>query len=210
MTARVSRFLFWFLSLGVALVSYRILVLGPEIGFPDMRRHFAHAPVLWTHALAAGAALGLMPFQFWRGLRNRRRDLHRWLGRAYVLAILLGGLSGLFMAFFTMTGLVAGAGFFALALAWLGTTGMAFAKARAGDIDSHRRWMIRSAALTFAAVTLRIYLPLSMVSGLPFDLSYTVIAWACWVLNLIAVEVWLRRGRRGPPQTAGAGRSGSL
>jgi uncharacterized membrane protein len=195
MTASISRFLFWFFCIGVALVSYRILVLGPEIGFPDMRKHFSHAPVLWTHALAAGLALGLMPFQFWRGLRNRRRDIHRWLGRAYVLAVGLGGVSGLYMSFHAMTGPVAGAGFLFLALAWLSTTGIALARVRGGDVAGHRRWMIRSAALTFAAVTLRIYLPLSQVAGLPFDISYTVIAWACWVPNLIAVEWWLRRGQ---------------
>lgn len=194
MTATIARSLFWALCLLVALVSYRILLLGMEAGFPDMRPHFAHPPIFWTHVLAASAALGLMPFQFWQGLRARRHDLHRWIGRAYVLAVLAGGLSGLYMSFFAITGPVAGTGFFLLALAWLGTTGMAYLAARKRDFDSHRRWMIRSAALTFAAVTLRLYLALSMVAGLPFDLSYTVIAWACWVPNLIAVELW-RRGR---------------
>jgi uncharacterized membrane protein len=198
MTASISRFLFWFLCIGVTLASYRILALGAEVGFPDMRKHFGHAPVLWTHALAAGLALGLMPFQFWRGLRNRRRDVHRWLGRAYVVAVALGGVSGLYMSFYAMTGPVAGAGFFFLALAWLATTGIALAKVRAGDIAGHQRWMIRSAAVTFAAVTLRIYLPLSVVAGLPFEPSYTVIAWACWVPNLIVVEWWLRRGQARP------------
>ena len=65
--------------------------------------------------------------------------------------------------------------------------------------------MIRSAALAFAAVTLRLYLPLSMVIGLPFEPSYTVIAWACWIPNLIAVELWLRRGQILPVQAAPAG-----
>lgn len=195
MLAATSRFLFWFLCLGVALVSYRILLMGMEAAFPQMLLHLPHAPVFWTHALAAGLALALMPFQFWRSLRAKRRGLHRWLGRTYVLAVLAGGLSGLYMSFFAMTGPIAGAGFFFLALAWLATTAQAFLKARAGNIDSHRAWMIRSAALTFAAVTLRLYLPLSMVAGLPFDASYTVIAWACWVPNLIAVELWAIRRR---------------
>lgn len=195
MTARISRALFWVLCILVALISYRILFLKIEVGFPDMRRHFVHAPIFWTHVLAAGAALGLMPFQFWWGLRNRRRDVHRWIGRAYVVAVLLGGVSGLYMSVFAITGPVAGAGFFLLALAWLGATWMAYAKARARDIAAHRRWMVRSAALTFAAVTLRIYLASSQGAGLPFDPSYTVIAWACWVPNLLAVEWWLRRER---------------
>ncbi|RYH94632.1 MAG: DUF2306 domain-containing protein, partial [Acetobacteraceae bacterium] len=181
MPALATRFLFWFLCLGVALVSYRILLLGIETGFPDMLHHLPHAGLFWTHVLAAGLALALMPFQFWQRLRTRRRGLHRWLGRTYGLAVLAGGLSGLYMAFFAKTGAIAGAGFFLLALAWLTTTTIAVLRARAEDIDGHRRWMIRSAALTFAAVTLRLYLPLAMILGLPFDASYTVIAWACWV-----------------------------
>ncbi|MEQ1730362.1 MAG: DUF2306 domain-containing protein [Vicinamibacterales bacterium] len=50
--------------------------------------------------------------------------------------------------------------------------------------------MIRSFALTYAAVTLRLYVPLSMAAGVPFDVAYPVIAWACWVPNLLVAE-WL-------------------
>jgi len=50
--------------------------------------------------------------------------------------------------------------------------------------------MTRSYALTFAAVTLRIYLPLSQVAGIPFEPAYQTIAWLCWVPNLIVAE-WL-------------------
>ena len=205
MAAKIARALFWFLCLGVALVGYRILFLGMEAGFPDIHKHFGHAPIFWTHAVAASATLELNPFQFWQGLRSRRRDIHRWIGRAYLVAVLAGGLSGLCMSFFAMTGPVAGAGFFLLALGWLSTTWMAYARIRTGEIAAHRRWMIRSAALAFAAVTLRLYLPLSMVIGLPFEPSYTVIAWACWIPNLIAVELWLRRGQILPVQAAPAG-----
>jgi len=53
---------------------------------------------------------------------------------------------------------------------------------------AHQRWMIRSLALTFAAVTLRVYLPLSVAVGLPFDVAYPVIAWVCWVPNLLVAE----------------------
>lgn len=205
MTAKISRALFWAFCIGVALVSYRILFLAVELGFPDMRPHFTHMPIFWTHVLASATALLLMPFQFWRGLRTRRRKIHHWMGRAYVLVVLAGGLSGLYMSFFAITGPAAGAGFFLLGLAWLGTTWMAYAKARVHDIAGHRLWMVRSAALTFAAVTLRIYLPLSMGLGLPFDPSYTVIAWACWVPNLIAVDLWRRRGQTAQAAVAQTG-----
>ncbi|RZJ36326.1 MAG: DUF2306 domain-containing protein, partial [Brevundimonas sp.] len=68
------------------------------------------------------------------------------------------------------------------------------AEPRTGDFARHRRWMIRSLALTFAAVTLRIMIPLSMISGLDFAVAYPAIAFLCWIPNLLLVELWLRRG----------------
>ena len=56
--------------------------------------------------------------------------------------------------------------------------------------------MVRSFALTFAAVTLRLYLGVSGASGVPFAVAYPLIAWACWVPNLVVAELWLRRQGR--------------
>ncbi len=57
-------------------------------------------------------------------------------------------------------------------------------------MPAHRRWMIRNYCLTFAAVTLRIYLPLSLVFHADFLSAYQVISEACWVPNLLEAE-WL-------------------
>ena len=58
-----------------------------------------------------------------------------------------------------------------------------------GDAIQHRRWMIRSYALTAAAITLRIYLPLVFVFHWPFAIGYPAIAWLCCFPNVIAVEL---------------------
>jgi hypothetical protein len=57
----------------------------------------------------------------------------------------------------------------------------------------HRAWMIRSFALTFAAVTLRLYLPLAAVLSLDFVDAYRAISFLAWVPNLVVVELYLRR-----------------
>ena len=194
--SKFGRTLFWLASLLVGLAYIAITLGWGWAAFQHMLLHGPHATIFWTHILASATAITVMPFQFWQGLRNRRRALHRWIGRGYVMAVGLGGLSGLYMAFFTLTGTVSGVAFFVLGVFWLVTTGMAVARARAGQIAAHRRWMIRSAALTMAAVTLRLYIPISQVAGLPFDTSYTVISWACWVPNLLIAEWWLNRRPR--------------
>jgi hypothetical protein len=55
--------------------------------------------------------------------------------------------------------------------------------------------MVRSYALTAAAITLRIYMPLFAVAGIPYAISYPIIAWLCWIANLIFAE-WLIGRRR--------------
>jgi len=58
--------------------------------------------------------------------------------------------------------------------------------------------MIRSFALTLAAVTLRIYLPIGiMLTHGDLNTPYRAIAWLCWVPNILVAELYLR-SRRSP------------
>ena len=77
-----------------------------------------------------------------------------------------------------------------LALCWMGATWVAYLQIRRGNVDVHRAWMVRSYALTLAAVTLRIEIPLFLLSGVSFEEAYPVIAWLCWVPNILVAE-WL-------------------
>ena len=148
---------------------------------------------LRLHIVAAGVALLVGPFQFAAGLRHRRPHLHRWLGRVYLLACAAGGVSGGAIALFSTSGPVAGAGFLGLAVGWLLTGFLGFRAIRAGDVATHRRWMTRSFALTYAAVAQRLYLPVSGLLGVEFDAAYPVIAWLCRVPNLLVAQVLIAR-----------------
>lgn len=197
MSGRLPAWMWWLgavLSIAVAIVSFRYL---PRVGPmpPQILGNGFANPFLNLHVAGAATALIVSPFQFIPGLRSRRLGVHRWLGRLYVLACVFGGACGLVLSFASTAGPIAGLGFGSLAVIWLFVTVRAWLLARAGRYDEHRRWMIRSFALTFAAVTLRIYLPLSQVAGLPFMESYRVIAWLAWVPNLLVAEFYLRTGR---------------
>ena len=192
---------------GYAVVAYGFLPLGIAV-HPAMRAVFeAERVALYTHVFASVLALALGPFQFSARLRARYPALHRWSGRLYLaVGIVVGGLAGLYMAFHAFGGAVAQTGFACLALAWLYTGARAYLAIRRRDIVSHRRWMVRNYALTFAAVTLRIWLPLLMLAGAPFEAAYVLVAWACWVPNLLAAET-LFNARRDHAQSLGAARS---
>ncbi len=184
---------------GYAVVAYAFLPLGAAV-HPDIRGSFeAHRAGIFLHVFAASAALFLGPFQFWTALRVRRPVLHRWSGRIYLGAgVLVGGLAGLYMAAFAYGGLAGKLGFGCLAVAWLYTGLRAYLAIRAGDVAAHRRWMVRNFALAFGAVTLRLWLPLSLVAGIAFEVAYPVVAWLCWVPNLVVAE-WLFNRERGGP-----------
>lgn len=187
---------FWVGSLLIALATLRAVVLPMELVMPNMAHYRLDAPLaLVAHLVGGPLALALAPFQLWAGLRRRRPTLHRWMGRAYGAAILVGGVGALAMVSdFTGSGFAA-AGFAALGLAWLFTTAAGIWHARAGDLAAHRRWMLRSVALTFAAVTLRLIMAPLMAAGWSVNDTYLITAWGCWVPNLIVMEWWLRRGR---------------
>jgi len=84
--------------------------------------------------------------------------VHRASGWVYTAAVMIGGVSGLSLAVNAQGGLPSRSAFVLLAIAWLLTTALGIRHAVAGDIARHRRWMCRSVALTFAAVTLRLIL----------------------------------------------------
>ena len=188
------------LSLGVAgyaLVVYGFLPLGAVV-HPDIRAAFeVHRAGIYAHVFASAVALALGPFQFSVRLRTARPALHRWSGRFYLgIGVLVGGLAGLYMAFHALGGLASRLGFGCLALAWLYTGLRAYRAIRARDIVAHRRWMVRNFALAFAAVTLRLWLPASIASGVPFEDAYPVIAWLCWVPNLVVAEILFNQSKR--------------
>src|SRR5689334_8570906 len=176
---------------------------NPDTFFDQQRlTYIAHLAPLMLHVGGAVVALSLGPWQFVRGLRSRWPQVHRLVGRMYVLAVLATGAGGLLLAPTTHTGPLAGLAFALLALGTLASTAMAFVAIRRRQIARHRQWMTRSYAFIFTGVSFRLGLFLLPVLGLSFDTAYVVGAWIAWPINLAVAEVLLRRGGR--PSRGGA------
>ncbi len=188
------------LTIPIAVYSLRYSALGSRAYQPNLAASFLrHSWVLWVHVTAGPIALVLGPFQFVSTIRTRALAWHRRLGTAYVGAAFLLGLAGLDLAWYSNGGWVTHLGFGALALGVLGTTTAAYRAALRRNILAHRRWMIRSYALIYAAVTLRILLPLliRLFAG-DFLPAYRAVSWLCWVPNVVVAEILIRR-RHPPP-----------
>lgn len=185
------------------LISLGYLTLKPaDISFAEQKAiYLAHHAMLILHIVPSMLAILIGPFQFLPQFRKGRLlKLHRWLGRAYLLSVLLGGIGGLYMAQFGYGGLIAELGFATLALLWLYSGYMAYKRIRNKEIEAHRQWMIRNYALTFAGTMLRVWMPIAIVAlGMEFVTAYRAIAWLCWVPNLLLAEWIIRRSRGSQP-----------
>ncbi len=63
--------------------------------------------MLFTHITTSIVALVIGPFTLSTKFRERNINRHRIAGRIYMVGILLGGLSGLYLSFYATGGLVA-------------------------------------------------------------------------------------------------------
>lgn len=181
-------------AVGLGLFSLRYLL--PRAPFSiDIPNFYLRRNWLAAHAAFSSVALLAGPWQFLDGLRKRRLAAHRWTGRVYCFAVLAGWVTSLPIAAHANTGAVASAGFLMLGALWASSTAAAYLRIRQRRVQAHREWMLRSYALTCAAITLRSYLPILLVSGVPYATSYRTVAWACWIPNLLFAEWLVRRGR---------------
>lgn len=169
----------------------------PDVNFLLTKQDVVFNPVWRTmfyfHLAGGMLAIGLGPLQFINKLRINSPSIHRYVGKIYVFAVLfLGSTTGLFMSFYANGGQLASVGFVIMSVLWFYTTFMGLQTIRKGQADKHRWWMIRSYALTFSAVTLRLWVPiLSFYSNLEPLTIAILTAWISWLGNLTFVEIWI-------------------
>ena len=156
----------------------------------------SQASAIYLHALCSAVALMICGLQMLPAFRRTASvRIHRLLGWAYVCCVAIGSATGAALSRTATGGAVATAGFALLAAAWASTTGAAIYAMRTGRPALHARLMSHSAALCFAAVTLRMYLPAAIFApqisrGATFEGVYCAIAWLCWIPNTLAVELY--------------------
>jgi len=170
---------------------------------PGIKAVIMRAPLqALTHMLIAPAALVLGPLQFLPGLRARHPALHRWSGRAYVLACVVAGIGALATTPFASGGWLAGTGFGILAVLWIGTTVAAWISAVRGRLWWHRLLVRFSYAMTFAAVVLRLQIPIGYALGYAgYSSMSPILAFSSWIPNVLIVALYstleARRARCG-------------
>jgi len=197
-TNKVAWFVFAFLAIGVGLYPLLYFAIDREFGLLASKSDELLANVFWNigfygHILFGGLALTIGWVQFSKKMRKAYLTGHRTIGKVYVIAVLISGSCGIFIAFNATGGLVTTLGFMGLGIVWLYTTIKAYFAIRKGDLALHEGLMIYSYAACFAAVTLRIWLPLLTLTLGDFNTAYRIVAWLCWIPNIIFAFFWVRR-----------------
>ncbi|MER6948932.1 DUF2306 domain-containing protein [Nonomuraea sp. NPDC000554] len=205
----------WVAPPAVVAVVFVAFSLPPYVSFdPALSRVPApdffppHYVVLSLHVLFGTVAMLTCCLQIWPWFRRRHPRVHRLVGRVYVFGgCLPGGLLGLTVGLATPFGHVARASHVVLALLWLGCTFAGWRMARQRRFVDHRRWMVRSFALTMSIVSNRIWSTVWVITLAPeVETTFhgdealfaatvaSLSAWLGWVLPLLFAEWWLERG----------------
>ncbi|MDJ1503855.1 DUF2306 domain-containing protein [Xanthocytophaga agilis] len=182
-----------FLSVGVAAYAFSYFTFKEQNLLASKAKELLasifYRTSFYIHAGFGAIALFIGGWQFIKRFRRRYTALHRNAGKVYVIAVMLSSLAGLIIAFNANGGIVPVIGFISLAILWLITDIQAYQTIRGGDVKGHEQWMIRNYALTFAAVTLRLWIPvLQIFFKLTFLEAYQIVAWLCWIPNLLVAE----------------------
>ena len=161
----------------------------------EFDHRYARYPWLaYAHILPGLLYLLLAPIQLWRGFRNRHLRWHRRIGR---VALVAGGLSGVFAILFgwflSFGGPLEASAAVVFGAWFLFSLGTAYRAIRRRDVRTHRRWQIRAFAVGVAVGTIRIWILLFEALGLlGTQDAFGVAFWISFLLHAGAAELYLR------------------
>lgn len=181
--------IFWFT---IILLSAYYLYRGIKFRFFTDGNLETKAIWYYLHLATAIAPLVLGPLQFWTWLRVNHRNLHRTIGKIYIIGALLGGLTALYLGLtIDLEGSIVS--LFLLSTTWLFMTICAWISIKRKNIIAHRLFMIRSYGLGLVFVFLR------LIGDIPQDKLFyfidspeirdSTLEWVSWVIPLLTIEL---------------------
>lgn len=175
-----------------------------DIHFLRYKQEYINIPLwkaaFYVHVFSSVLALAAGLTQFSNHVLRKHRRLHRIIGWIYVVDILVINFpAAMIMAYYANGLLPSKIAFTILDCLWFWFTLKAVLAARKRAISEHKRFMIRSYALTFSAITLRSWKIVLAAVFHPDPLSlYMIDAWMGFVPNLFIAEwiIWKTKSKR--------------
>ncbi|MFL5763360.1 MAG: DUF2306 domain-containing protein [Bacteroidia bacterium] len=195
-------FLYILLCMGVFLMASTIIrytAFSDHVAFLNEKQDYVgitHWKIaFYIHVFSSIFTLMAGFTQFSASLQKHYKKLHRFIGKLYIIDILVINFpAALIMAWYANGFLPSKIAFFILDGLWFWFTLKAFLEAKKGNIRLHKEYMIRSYALTLSAVGLRTW-KLILSNSFTIDpvVLYMIDAWLGFVPNLLIAEYLIRR-----------------
>lgn len=187
--------LWWLIAMpSFFMALYPIFFLsGHPLGDADENKRIRSIFPSRMHIIFSVLTVGLGPFQFLRGVRTKWPAAHRWLGRAYTVGVVGGGLFGIGASFHAAAYPFGRLVFLVLSVYWLVTMTFGLRSIWRKEIVEHKRWMTRNFALSYAAVMIRWQNPVLAALGFDPIMTLTLTSALSWVPHSIILEWQLQR-----------------
>lgn len=151
-------------------------------------------PFMVAHVAGGMIALLIGPFQFFPTIRKKYTNIHKIIGKVYLLCVLFSVISATYLAVFDnllrKKEFMFGTGAIGMAMAWFITGSMAYWAIKKRNFIQHQEWMIRSYVLTCNFIIFRlIFYGLLGIETFPFKSDVGgFTAWAGWSVPLLITE----------------------
>ncbi|WP_246282407.1 DUF2306 domain-containing protein [Flavobacterium agri] len=157
-----------------------------------------YLPIFYIHVYSSIFVLLAGFTQFSSRILHKFPQVHRYNGRLYAyVVLLLSAPSGIYIGFHANGGLMAKISFVLLGALWFWFTWKGVESIRKREIIDHKKWMWRSFALAFSAITLRLWKVLIVFFFEPNPMDvYKIVAWLGWIPNLLLAEYLLTKKLR--------------
>jgi len=145
----------------------------------------------YIHIAAGMLCITTALIQFSSWILKKRKAIHVWSGKIYVLVVLLAGApTGLYMAFFAKGSFWERSLFLFMAVYWFFTTAKGWQTILKKKVLAHKQWMIRSYSMAMTAVTFRVYHILFYLAGVNHLHNYEISLWISVIGNMLVAE-WI-------------------
>ncbi|RAW02902.1 DUF2306 domain-containing protein [Pseudochryseolinea flava] len=150
--------------------------------------------LLYGHIVPGSIALLTGPFQFITAIRAKYESFHNWVGRVYILAILVSFICATSLTFITtdQVSKLYTVSLWFLLFIWITSTALGYWTILKRKIIEHEEWMVRSYLTTFAFIIQNYVLK---IPGLYSLGSFTDVSphifWFSWAIPLFIYQAYL-------------------
>lgn len=196
----------WFLiTLAVVYFSYLMLLItlqyipySIDAAFLALKTEEVKIPyyrvAFYTHVYSSIIILLLGFVQFAAPIRIQYPQVHRNMGKSYIiLVLLLASPTGFIMGIHGNGGIYAQTSFCIQAILWFIFTWKAFVAIKRGKVHVHLYYMILSFAMTLSAISLRLFkwIIVTTLALPPMD-TYKIVVWLGWIFNILVALIIIR------------------